>query len=283
MDIGLRNNLVFNGGNMKYYSRVKRGMVFWFDPTKTYNQTNQYVTSQGSYEHSHIQNYNRPWLVVSSDYINFSTSVCTIVPITTEKEGKKDCDYHYTFEVDGKMVTLLLEQIRTVDMGALGDFFYCLSDDFMRIVDKLILGLFCSSNTSHTTTLLEGDSSDTLSSTSFDLSGNLPLVALESEPENYSEGEGEKKKVTQNSKYVKDYSGLSQVERFNARYGIKTEPEKEDKPKAKRTKWDTKMAEEYLDDFSKLTVEEIMKKWDLPTRKSVSQRKYYCTKLLEKK
>lgn len=62
----------------KHYSRVRRGMVFWFNPGKVYNHDTEYTISNDRKYSSHLQLENRPWMVVSNDEGNSSSLTCNI-------------------------------------------------------------------------------------------------------------------------------------------------------------------------------------------------------------
>ena len=118
----------------KTYSRVQRGQVYWFDPTKTYGGFDSFTGFNGRNYSSSIQIRNRPWLVVSNNTGNSNSPTCNIVPITTE--DKTSIPVHVYFTYEGKQQTILTEQIRTVDSLALGDYIYTLSDEIMEKVER---------------------------------------------------------------------------------------------------------------------------------------------------
>lgn len=117
------------------YSRVKRGMVFWLNMTKTYNLGLTFISPNNGKEYkTSIQRFNRPYLVVSNDQGNESAPTCNVVPITTE--DKTDLPVHVKFTYQGVQQTILVEQPTTVDIMALGEYMCTLSDDIMREVER---------------------------------------------------------------------------------------------------------------------------------------------------
>lgn len=111
---------------MKDYSRVTRGAIFWFNPNKAYGEDFRYLSSTGEALHSNVQGSNRPWVVVSNNIANCSSNTCNIVPLTTEE--KADIPVHIKFFIGDKLQTALCEQVRTVDIGALGDYIGTVSE-----------------------------------------------------------------------------------------------------------------------------------------------------------
>lgn len=121
----------------KHYSKVKKGMVFWFDQ-KSYGggvDFREYVGSNGKTYKSHIQMNYRPYLVVSNDSGNSSSPTCNIVPITTS-DDKTEIPVHVRFIFEGEPQYILCEQVRTVDTMALGKYHCTLSDEIMKKVEQ---------------------------------------------------------------------------------------------------------------------------------------------------
>ena len=119
----------------KNYSRVQRGMVFWFSPDKVYKEQMEFEGFKGKRYKTSIQHGNRPWLVVSNNEGNNSARTCNVVPITTE-QGKTEIPVHVRFEFEGIPQLILVEQPRTVDIAALGEYMCTVSDDIMEQVEK---------------------------------------------------------------------------------------------------------------------------------------------------
>ena len=121
---------------MKTYSRVQRGMVFWFNPSKVYGKFSDYIGFNSRQYRSNVQSGNRPWLVVSNNEGNSSAPTCNIVPITLE--DKTNLPVHVIFYYEGKRQTILCEQMRTVDIMALSEYIYTVSDEIMEDVEKAL-------------------------------------------------------------------------------------------------------------------------------------------------
>lgn len=123
----------------RQYSKVKKGMVFWFDP-KSYGggvDFRNYTGNNGREYKSHIQAGYRPYLVVSNDTGNSTSPTCNIVPITTSSE-KAEIPVHVPFIFEGEPQIILCEQPRTVDIMALGKFHCIVSDEIMVKVEQAL-------------------------------------------------------------------------------------------------------------------------------------------------
>lgn len=120
----------------KQYTRARRGMVFWLNPAKVYNQDNQFLACNGKKYPTHLQMENRPWMVVSNNEGNDTSPTCNIVPITLEDKPVLPC--HVKFIYEGRQQTVLCEQVRTVDTMALKDFIYIVSDEVLQKVERAI-------------------------------------------------------------------------------------------------------------------------------------------------
>lgn len=120
---------------MANYSRVQRGMVFWFNPDEVYGDSMEFegFNNHKTYKSS-VQHGKRPWLVVSNDDGNQSSYTCNVVPLTTE--DKANIPVHIHFDYEGRRNTILCEQPRTIDKAALGSYLYTISDELMFKVEK---------------------------------------------------------------------------------------------------------------------------------------------------
>lgn len=119
----------------KNYSRVQRGMVFWFNPDKVYKEQMEFESPKGKRYKTSIQHGNRPWLVVSNNEGNNSARTCNVIPITTE-QNKTEIPVHVRFEFEGIPQLILVEQPRTVDIAALGEYMCTVSDEVLEQVEK---------------------------------------------------------------------------------------------------------------------------------------------------
>lgn len=121
----------------KQYSKVKKGMVFWFDQ-KSYGGGREFIGNNGKTYKSHVQMNYRPYLVVSNDFGNASSPTCNIVPITTS-DDKTEIPVHVRFIFEGEPQWILCEQVRTVDTIALGKYHCTLSDEIMKKVEQAMV------------------------------------------------------------------------------------------------------------------------------------------------
>lgn len=122
----------------KDYSRVQRGQVFWFDPDIYH--TPGTIMVKGKEVNSSVQLKRRPVLVVSNNINNEKSWTCNIVPVTSEL--KPDLPCHVTYEYAGKTQTIEVEQIRTIDIYALGEYICTLNDNVMRKVEEAMVSQF---------------------------------------------------------------------------------------------------------------------------------------------
>lgn len=105
------------------YYKVKRGMVFWYEPPKHLVKTS-------------MQQGRRPWVVVSNDEGNISAPTCNIAPLTAE--DKTDIPVHVKTYLFGIENIVLCEQITTVDQSVLKEYYCSLTDDTMKKVEEAI-------------------------------------------------------------------------------------------------------------------------------------------------
>lgn len=114
----------------KPYRKVSRGQV-WF-------LVDQDVPAV-HYKDS-IQGKNRPWLIVSNDTCNQSSTIYTVVPLTTA--CKSNLPVHVQYNDNDKLQTVLCEQLRSVPERLFfnsGSYYkYTLSDEIMRQVDEAL-------------------------------------------------------------------------------------------------------------------------------------------------
>ena len=309
----------------KVYQRVQRGMVFWFDPSKVYGEPTEFVGYNGRTYKSSIQNGKRPWLVVSNDEGNASSPTCNIVPITLE--DKTSIPVHVYFQYEGKRQTILCEQPKTVDIMALGEYMYTVSDELMIEVERAqqiqyhirAAVSYTDFNLDNTLKHLEAIVSHIIQEKSKNMQPNqsqIPVSAIEdtaiqlgqmiedlvgtSQPitEQLKQEVKPEKKSELTPAPVKpatkpqkpNYSGMSAVEKFNAKYNrtsakqqeTKLEPKKITTTKPKRNTWTPESRQAYLDDCEKLSPQEVMIKYGFTTINSVFQTKYACKNALGK-
>lgn len=122
----------------KDYSKVQRGQVFWFNP-HVYSEVEKLNIKGNEYD-VHIQTKTRPVLVVSNNQNNDNAYTCNVIPITSEDKTQLPC--HVVYNYAGKPQTILVEQIRTVDIISLGDYICTLSDSVMQRVEEAMMSQF---------------------------------------------------------------------------------------------------------------------------------------------
>lgn len=321
---------------MKQYSKVKRGMVFWFDPA-VYGEKITYKSKRGELK-SCVQNFNRPYLVISNDENNANSSTCNIVPITLE--DKNPIPVHVNYIYAGKRQTVLVEQVRTVDIEALGSYIYTINDSVMKEVEKAIAIQFSVRPTltqvdfqlESTMNHLEDIITNIIQTKVQEIKAQqnvIPVTQIEDTalrlgqmiedlmdvPQTTKQNPIEPAPKTEETEIVvqevekeetnhsplrkrKDYSGMSPIEKFNAKYNIVTQEEEnvepapqpieEEKPevvknptKGKRNVWTTETRKQYLEDCERLSPQKVMEKYNLVNTKSVYQTKYLCKNTLK--
>lgn len=119
----------------KDFHRVERGMVFWYSPQTAYH-TDIMIKDGKNTSRSHLQQNNRPWLVVSNKQNNLTAPTCQVVPITSEVKSK--LPVNITFDLNGSTQTILCNHIQTVDTCVLRDYMYTVSDAVMARVEKAL-------------------------------------------------------------------------------------------------------------------------------------------------
>lgn len=119
----------------KDFHRVERGMVFWYSPQTAYH-TDILIKDGKNTSRSHLQQNNRPWLVVSNKQNNLTAPTCQVVPITSEVKSK--LPVNITFDLNGSTQTILCNHIQTVDTCVLRDYMYTVSDAVMARVEKAL-------------------------------------------------------------------------------------------------------------------------------------------------
>lgn len=74
---------------VKYYSRVRKGMVFWYNPypDSDYNDVHEINIGGKFYSDNRLYG-NRPWIVVSGDEVNQMGNMIQIVPIEMNSKKK---------------------------------------------------------------------------------------------------------------------------------------------------------------------------------------------------
>ena len=293
----------------KTYSKVQRGQVYWFDPIKTYGGRSTFMGADGKEHSSSIQIGHRPWLVISNNEGNTSSPTCNIVPITLEE--KAHIPVHVYFTYNGKAQTILVEQPRTVDCLALKDYIYTVADDVMERVEQAIViqtairysSAFADNTLDHIAKYLESlatlvsNKANESKQYNYQVKDIKPVTEPSEKPKDPVKEQNELKPTVKPVKVIKpvtqqttkkpDYSGMSAIEKFNARYALSQDRSKpsfykdDEKPKnepteptGKRNTWTTETRLQYLKDCDTLSPQEIQKKYNLKNIKCVFQMKY---------
>ena len=299
----------------KNYSRVQRGMVFWFNPDKVYKEQMEFEGFKGKRYKTSIQHGNRPWLVVSNNEGNNSARTCNVVPITTE-QGKTEIPVHVRFEFEGIPQLILVEQPRTVDIAALGEYMCTVSDEVLEQVEKAqaiqfairpsvtYLDITLDKVTTHLKNLVayilqeKQVLIERQEQAIVNRGGAVPMSNIEDAALQLGEMIEDLVGVSKPEKPVEvpkpQPAHGSQIEKFNQRLAKSQQIKQQEQPKTqptavgeeittqkrKRNSWTEESRRAYLADCDKMTPQEVMTKYGFKSVQSVFQTKYACRNAL---
>lgn len=300
---------------LRNYSRVQRGMVFWFNPDKVYKEQMEFEGFKGKRYKTSIQHGNRPWLVVSNNEGNNSARTCNVVPITTE-QGKTEIPVHVRFEFEGIPQLILVEQPRTVDIAALGEYMCTVSDEVLEQVEKAqaiqfairpsvtYLDITLDKVTTHLKNLVAYilqekqvliERQESLITNG---GGAVPMSNIEDAALQLGEMIEDLVGVSKPEKPAEVFKPQpahgSQIEKFNQRLVKSQQIKQQEQPKTqptavgeeittqkrKRNSWTEESRRAYLADCDKMTPQEVMTKYGFKSVQSVFQTKYACKNAL---
>ena len=112
---------------MERTTTIKRGDIYWIEPDR--NRHSQIGES--------LERGRRPGIVVSNDKNNMYAPTYEIVFVTSSP--KKDLPTHTMIRSTRITSTALCEQITTVGVEAIGDYYGHCTDEEMRAIDTCIL------------------------------------------------------------------------------------------------------------------------------------------------
>lgn len=299
----------------KNYSRVQRGMVFWFNPDRVYGEQMEFEGFKGRHYKTSIQHGNRPWLVVSNNEGNNSARTCNVVPITTE-QAKTEIPVHVRFEFDGIPQLILVEQPRTVDIVALGEYMCTVSDEVMERVEKAQAIQFAiRPSATYLDMTLDKVVDHLKNMVSYILQEKQVLIERQEQAIVNRGGAVPMSNIEdaalQLGEMIEDLVGVSkpekpvevpkpqpahgsQIEKFNQRLAKSQQIKQQEQPKTqptavveenttqkrKRNSWTEESRRAYLADCDKMTPQEIMVKYNFKSVQSVFQTKYACKNAL---
>lgn len=327
-----------------------RGQVFYYNPIwGIYGKGKEPKTTYQN--NGSLEFKTRPYLVISTDKGNFSSTTCNIIPITTRDDIAIPSQVKFVY--NGRNQVILTEQITTCNFRDLGEYCYTVSEEILAKVQKgMYIQFGLNLRTPEVTmeelvTKLEAVvdkvienakrkaqavtiPQDTLDNLAIKLGSavedlvNIPehVVAVPETASKFAErenpmGDGsraatnvepksktavvneEPKPVVQNTPKVShtpNYSGMSPIEKFNARYNRAKDTQASKAPVVKDTKpqesktptssdastdkkprkqpWDIERQKQFLADCDKLTPDELMEKYEFKTKKDVYNHKY---------
>lgn len=328
-----------------------RGQVFYYNPI--WGICGKGKESKTTYQNNgSLEFKTRPYLVISTDKGNFSSTTCNVIPITTRDDISIPSQVKFMF--NGRSQVILTEQITTCNFRDLGEYCYTVSEKILAkvqkgmyiqfglnlrtpevtmeelaakleaVVDKVIenvkrkaqsvtipqdtldnLAIKLGSAVEDLVNVPESvavvpESTSKFAERENPVCGNdpyaVPHVETKSETKVVKE---EPKKVVQDTPKVNrtpNYSGMSPIEKFNARYSryqniqaSKATAPKDSKPqeskaptssvsdtnkKPRKQPWDIEKQRQFLADCDKLTPDELMEKYEFKTKKDVYNHKY---------
>jgi mRNA-degrading endonuclease toxin of MazEF toxin-antitoxin module len=329
----------------KECSIAARGQVFYYNPIwgiygKGKEPKNTYQNN-GSLEFK-----TRPYLVISTNKGNFSSTTCNVIPITTRDETAIPSQVKFVF--NGRNQVILTEQITTCNLKDLGDYCYTVSDEILSKVQKgLCIQFDMTLRTPEITmeelamkleavvdkvlesakrkaqavtvpqdtidslalkfgsvvedlmeipekTVVLPNSVEEMSEKENSECNSSTLVVRENVVESKPEIKPEIKPENRQKRETPNYSGMSAIEKFNARYNrteatqnsskpkepVKAAETKVEKPtkttekKPRKQPWDIEKQKQFLADCEKLTPDELMVKYGFQTKKDVYSHKY---------
>lgn len=154
------------GGNIMY--KTKRGMVFWFNSQRAYNDDKTYAMVEdynGYSKRTRLLSGRRPHVVISCDEINMLGSTCTIVPLRSNIDIIAE-KYSTVVDINGRASIADVRYITSIDQCELNpsDFIGFISDDELDEIDlnlvKYLTGKTDSKKPSRHTVFMGVDISD---------------------------------------------------------------------------------------------------------------------------
>lgn len=93
------------------------------------------VWAENPYSDGHIQSSRRPYLIVSNNSCNFSSSILTAIPFTTA-QNKTNIPTHYNFMINNKYNCALCEQITCINRYNITQYIDTIEDKDLREIEK---------------------------------------------------------------------------------------------------------------------------------------------------
>ena len=122
-----------NNDSVKCYSRLRRGMIFYYDPDPSVDKNNvSPVVINGQEHKDFIIKGKRPWVVVSSEEVCIKCPVVQVVPLHSSPKQIYTNDVEFVFK--GQTAAIKCEQIRSVNADELREY-DCILDDC--VMDKI--------------------------------------------------------------------------------------------------------------------------------------------------
>lgn len=282
---------------LKDSTLATRGQVFYYNPLWSVFGKNK--EPKGIQNNGSIEFKTRPYLVISTDKGNFSSTLCNLLPITTRSGINIPSQVKFTY--DNRSQVILTEQPITANIKDLGEYLYTVSDEVMAQLRKgLYIQLDITPRTADVVLDNLAERLDNIVNRVLENSrkkvDTVSVEAVEELAIKLASGVEEllpkaepvlevKKPETD----IKQVEHMSQIDKFNKKYGYTSAPKQpEKKPEqtvkkgGRKAAWDLETQKQFLVDVAQMTPEEVMNKYGLKDKKTVYSHKYLIKNRLEK-
>lgn len=275
--------------------KALRGQVFYYNPIWSFTGKNEKYNKK--LLQGHLESKTRPYLVISNDDGNFTSTCCNIIPITTREEVLLPCQVKFNYE--GRSQVILIEQVITANIKDLGDYLYTISNSVLEQVEVGIMMQFGIKNEDINLTFndlyskLQTIVDQVISSSKErvetlkrkqidDISLHLcesvedMMIGLESKKENNNEAlidenfvnfeEDNNLKKEDDSKNLLCLSEISKVSQNYMETISKRNP---------RMVWNEQKCREFLSDCKTLKIEDIVVKYNFKNKRGVYDKRHY--------
>ena len=297
------------------FCRIKRGMVFSYAIDKNQNKYQSTISINGSVYSDHIQHGVRDWVVISNDDNNMCSPTCNIIPITSQT-NKTVLPTHVEFEYQGKKLTVLCEQIRTINAIELQTYRYFINNNLMdkiedalaiqlgmskvygvsntslekieEIIDNIVKSKVIAYTKSVSTTMDIDDTVLKIASNLEDLFKDELSISKNTTNVNNSINTGfdsniHSSNTLNTSKNSNDANtSISQIDKFNKKWGNKSKITTGTNTKKTRVQWTKENMDQFMIDVGAMSPIDVAKKWNMKDAKAVMYTKYYIIEKLNK-
>lgn len=245
------------------FYRVQRGMVFWFNPEKAYGTTGTFNSPDGHVYPTHIIRGNRPYVVVG---YTGTSQTCTVAAITSSDKSTNPCAVRVSIPCSKyETSTVLVDQVKTVDVKALDDFICVLSEDDMQEIYAVLAA--------HMGISPEPVLMDSV------------IERLESTVERIISSRVKSLKMTATEEDIDNAAlrlGVALEELLTPSTPTSVQSEVDMPSKKKGQTWTAEQCKEFLEEYKHSSAKEMQVKWGLPSTQAVYSAASRCRKRLKK-